>query len=350
MFKAIHTLDDQEIIILDPEWEDVNKLNELRGLDRRDLLVCQECRQPVRVRAGEDRQWHFAHKHRQNCTYQSESAALLRARAALYRWLIEKFGANNVELEKKIGGKDVPRPVDCWVQGEKSAIAFWISDAGMKPQIREVLQRRFQQLKVNVQWLFTTSMLREQEEPGRVTLSTTERELMIATRYDAIYEPRRGRGRSLHYLDGSSATLITFRGLYLVHSPHTFEGHKITDSLRDIQLLRQSGGLVHPGEHEVWEAYRAEMEARESQPGQLPRYEPAAPQPPPPIVVPSPPVFTESAYRPPKLSTWSEDASSERAIKVGTCIFCGQETTDYWFYDGKTKTCRCRPCRAKGRE
>ena len=56
MFKAIHTLDDQEIIILDPEWEDVNKLNELRGLDRRDLLVCQECRQPVRVRAGEDRQ------------------------------------------------------------------------------------------------------------------------------------------------------------------------------------------------------------------------------------------------------------------------------------------------------
>jgi len=119
MFKAVHTPDNQEIIILDPEWEDVNKLNELRGLDRRDLFVCQECRQPVRVRAGEDRQWHFAHKHRQNCTYQSESAALLRARATLYRWLVEKFGANNVELEKKIDGKDVPRPVDCWVQGEK---------------------------------------------------------------------------------------------------------------------------------------------------------------------------------------------------------------------------------------
>src|SRR4051794_25613367 len=99
-------------------------------------------------------------------------------------------------------------------------------------------------------------MLREQEEPGHVTLTTTERDLMTASRYDAIYEPRRGRGRSLHYLDGSSATLISFRGLHLVHSPHPFAGHKITHSLRDMQILRQSGGFVHPDEHALITAYR----------------------------------------------------------------------------------------------
>lgn len=31
------------------------------------------------------------------------------------------------------------------------------------------------------------------------------------------------------------------------------------------------------------------------------------------------------------------------------CIFCGQKTTDYWSFDGKTKTCKCRPCYRQGK-
>ena len=182
MFKAIHTRDNQEIIILDPAWEDATQLNVLRDQDHRDLLICQECRQPVRVRAGEERQWHFAHKQRQNCIYQSESATLLYARATLYRWLVEKFGADQVALEQKMEDLDFPRPIDVWVRGEKGSIAYWIIDTGIKTDIREVLRQRFQQLGVHIQWVFTTSMLREQEEPGRVTLTTTERDLMTASR------------------------------------------------------------------------------------------------------------------------------------------------------------------------
>ncbi|MCB0032624.1 MAG: hypothetical protein KDE51_01280 [Anaerolineales bacterium] len=30
--------------------------------------------------------------------------------------------------------------------------------------------------------------------------------------------------------------------------------------------------------------------------------------------------------------------------KEAKCEFCGQMTTDYWFFDGKTQTCRCRAC------
>lgn len=344
MFKAIHTPDNQEIIILDAEWEDVKHLNELRALDRRDLLVCQECRQPVRVRAGDARQWHFAHKQRQNCTYQSESAALLHARATLYRRLVEKFGADHVELEKKVDGGDMPRPVDCWVHGEKGIIAYWISDGGIKPQVREALQERFEQLKIPVQWLFTASTLREQEESGRVTLTTTERELMTPTRYDALYEPRRGRGRTLHYLDGINATLITLRGLHLVHATHTFEGSKIVSPLREVQILRQSGGFVHPGEHEVWEAYDADQKAKGAQTPQILHAEPM-------VSARSPlasfPLSVESSHR--RRFHEREDDIPPAPLKVGTCVFCGQETTDFWFYNGATRECKCRACQRAGR-
>lgn len=345
MFKAVHTPDNREIIILDREWEEPNKLAELRGLDRRDLLVCQECRQPVRVRAGEDRQWHFAHKQRQNCTYQSESATLLWARAALYRRLVEKFGAVHVELEKQIDSDDVPRPVDCWVHGEKGIIAYWINDGGIKPQVREALQERFKQLSIHVQWLFTASTLREQEESGRVTLTTTERELMTPTRYDAIYEPRRGRGRTLHYLDGRSVTLITLRALHLVHATHTFECCKIISPLSEVQILRQSGGLVHPGEHELWEEYDAYQKAKEAQAPQIPHSEPMVSALPP---LTSFPVSIGSSHRRHRFHE-GEDDLPPAPQKVGTCIFCSKETTDYWFYNGATKQCKCRACQRAGR-
>jgi hypothetical protein len=36
-------------------------------------------------------------------------------------------------------------------------------------------------------------------------------------------------------------------------------------------------------------------------------------------------------------------------VEEGKCIFCGQKTTDYWSFDGKTKTCKCRPCYRQGK-
>lgn len=32
------------------------------------------------------------------------------------------------------------------------------------------------------------------------------------------------------------------------------------------------------------------------------------------------------------------------------CIYCGKLTTNYWYYDGKTNTCKCRDCTAAKRE
>ncbi len=125
MFKAVNTLDNNYIVILDPQW--LGAIRELRRLDAQDLLVCQQCRQPVRVRAGHVRRWHFAHKHLANCPYGNESPELLRTRAALYEWLMSKY-PERVTIEKRVESEHILRPVDCWVETEAGIISYWIID------------------------------------------------------------------------------------------------------------------------------------------------------------------------------------------------------------------------------
>jgi competence CoiA-like predicted nuclease len=127
MFKALNRQSGKEVIILDPEWEE--RVDHLRSLDRKDLLVCQHCKQPARVRAGKIRRWHFAHKHLKDCPLQHESSTLLVARAILYKWLASKFEASAVTLEKELDQDFLPRPVDCWVEARKKRFAYWIVES-----------------------------------------------------------------------------------------------------------------------------------------------------------------------------------------------------------------------------
>jgi hypothetical protein len=105
MYKALNLATQQDIIILSPAW--TGRLPALRALDRQDLLVCPACRRPVRVRAGRTRRRHFAHKHLENCPYQSASPLLLEARAVLYEWLLAQFGRAERRSGAPAGG---PRP------------------------------------------------------------------------------------------------------------------------------------------------------------------------------------------------------------------------------------------------
>lgn len=50
MFKSINKDTGRPVVILDPQWD--SQLDVLRSLADQNVLVCQECNQPVRVRAG----------------------------------------------------------------------------------------------------------------------------------------------------------------------------------------------------------------------------------------------------------------------------------------------------------
>ena len=153
MFKALHTTTGEEIIILEPRWR--RQIEFLRSLDTQDDLVCQGCLQPVRVRAGDVKRWHFAHKHLQNCPYESESPILLQARAVLYEWLVGQLGEDVVTLEKQSA---LPRPVDCWVNSAAGAIGYWIIDTRMPPDERQSLAAGMARICPNPVWVFTTSL------------------------------------------------------------------------------------------------------------------------------------------------------------------------------------------------
>lgn len=337
MYKAINARDGASIVILDPQW--AGAIDYLRALDAQDVLVCQRCRQPMRVRAGVVRRWHFAHKHLLNCPYGYESPALLEARAVLYEWLVGKLG-DQVSIEKILDDLDFSHPIDCWVETPSGSIAYWIIDAAIKPDARDSLLQGFGQLKVTVNWVFTASMLREDEAaPGNVHLTTTEREFMHRTVYDQAVHG--DWGKSLHYLDADARALITYRGLQLIHPPQLFRGRKESHELAAVQLLPKTGELVHPGEQERLDQFLQEQPELEKR-----RQEQVA-----------------SAQR--LRQRWlsgtgqAETAIPGRAARredmdrvqesavyqvEAICEFCGEKTSDWWYLDPKTHLCKCRAC------
>ncbi len=333
MYKAVNNQTSDEIVILDDKWRDQVAL--LRSLDRQDILVCQGCQQPVRVRAGPIRRWHFAHKHLQNCLYGHESPALLDARAVLYRWLVSKFG-ETVRLEEDTGSQYLPRPVDCWVNRDGVDFAYWIIHSGMKAETRNEIKTGFKQLKVSVNWIFTIEMLREvKSTPGVINLSTTGRKFIQLSEYDTSTAGYRYTGRgSLHYLDPSNGTLTTFRSLHNIHAPHLFAGKKMSAEISQVLVSPKTGEIVYPGEYERLQRCKQEKtQAAGKVTTTLKRYNEEMGR--------SSKQNDEDVTRQDELSYWEETEA--------TCVFCGNKTKDYWYLNRANGMCKCRDCYRLGK-
>ncbi len=294
MFKAIDRRNDAEIILADDITEE--DIPGLRLLDRQDILICQGCRQPVRVRAGDIRIWHFAHKNRELCPYGTESYAVLKARRVLYKRLKLEFG-DRVTVEKRIEGIDLPHPVDCWVAEESGCIAYWILDAGIQKRRRDDLIDALAQASAeDPNWIFTREMLKQDEKrPNRIYLTVTERCLQKETAFDKEIHARECViGKSLHYLDYDSEELITYRSLYQVHTPNGFQGRRYQSKLADVEVFHARGRFAHRGEKDRTRDVLARIE--------------------------------------------------EVQGPEGICIKCGVRTRDYAWFDAKTKACKCVYC------
>ena len=348
MYKSVDIRDSSEVIILDPKWS--QDIENLRALDRQNLLACQGCGEAVRVRAGEERRYHFAHKHRLNCTYVDESAALHNARAVLYQWLICKFG-NSVTIEKKIDGEDFFRPIDCWVEKDSQVFAYWICDAGLKSEKREQIKNGFSKLGVIAHFIFVLDMLRNDKDyPDRIHLTTTEREFMHRSDYDEIYKS----GNSLHFLDSDNLRMLTFRGLHMVHQPQVYSGSCLVNDLSQILVSPKTGELVHPGEYEHLKQYRekqADLENRRREERALLEKNRRDAEEKRNIILST---RSKSDVLPTKITTvpYAIERENPRIYpqqKEGVCILCRRITTDWWSHDGKTGECKCNDCLRQGK-
>ncbi len=342
MYKAYNQETKQDVILLDPSW--IGRLDDLRTLDKRDALVCPGCLQPVRIRAGRTRRRHFAHKHLQNCPFEQASPELLAARAGLYGWLVAQFGSGKVSLEKALPQSALSRPIDCWVEHGGRPFVYWIITHRLAPDLRERLKQGLPRSDYRVSWVFHAGMLRTQKyHANRLHLTTTEREFIQLSAYDEPHQERCAEpAGSLHYLDPERESLSTYRGLCKVHPPQLYRGHPVRSRLDDLMASPDSGAFVHRGEdqfvihHRQEQAERkivvermqatlrqaaAALQPREDQrPGtKFPGQTPHQPQP----ELPLP--------------------------ELGRCVFCGQQTSDWWYFNRATGECKCRACYRAGR-
>lgn len=340
MFRSLHAETRQPIIILDAIWMD--DIGRLRELGRTDRLVCPGCDEPVRVRAGEVRRWHFAHKHRQNCPLSRESAAVARAKALLYPWLRSKY-KESLTFEKDDGDTDLPRPVDFYVPTGSGDVVYWIVDKTIRPDERHSLRTKLERVGSHVNWLFTEGMLAEGDEDGTLDLTTTERELRSAGRYDKPYA-----GSSLHYVLGEPARIRTYRDLQVIHKPQRYRGGVFEHPIGDMLVLGSTGEVVHPGDHERLQQYyerikRQRSEARHaSARGALGERRSTSSN--------EPDTRGDQVFQ-----SWSHGYSTRHRAKKPRlsrtghprtiiCKHCGTETTRWTVRDGQTGYGECRDC------
>jgi hypothetical protein len=333
MYKVLHQPSGQEITILDPRWRE--QIDYLRTLDKRDVLVCTGCKQPVRVRAGKVKRWHFAHKHLQNCPFERESPTLLKTRAVLYNWLVNKFGPDAVTIEKRLHPPVFPRHVDCWVEKGGLAFAYWIFDRRLPPDERDNLKSGFGNTDVRVNWVFVTDLMRVDQEfmQDRLHLTTTERAFMQESAFDQAWQTHfEYLGMSLHYLDADQENLITYRNLSVIHMPQLYAGTRLEHSLAELLASTSTGEFIHPGEVQQLQQRRQEIERQEQQAEQRLRK--------------AREFFGQKPQSKSASSVVEKQTPRTQPFeRAGICRICGTETADWVTYYGPTKECICRDCK-----
>jgi len=247
MFKAIDKKEQKEIIIIDDRWNK-HSIEELRSCAQNNQLICPECRQPVLVKAGEIKQWHFAHRDTGSCPLTNESQSVLKGRCILYRWLSQKY-PGKVSLEKSISDIDLPRPLDCYIETDiKKRFAYWILESGFRShgKIKEQLIGK----DVYFQMVFLANMIRKgPEELSTLVLTPTERSFAYRSEYNQLYSET--KDAALTYLDLTNQYLHTFRGLFIVHKPQIFSYKKrLSEQLDKVLISPKNGEFVYPGEYE----------------------------------------------------------------------------------------------------
>jgi hypothetical protein len=354
MFKCVHLPTGETILILEEAWR--ARIGELRRFDRQDLLVCQGCQQPVRVRAGRHRRWHFAHKHLQNCRFDQVSPAVLHARERLYTWLAKLLPTGRIDVEAFYPELNLPRPFDMVVEDGDKRFAYWIFENRLHPDLRQQITQAFEQASavnsLQVHPIFLISLLRRDEKhPGRFFLSTTERAFAQTTPFDLLEQPLdRVAGKTLVYLDPDPDRVAILRDLHCIHTPQVFAGRESGLPLAEAVILLESGAIAASSEPDRLRDFQNRQKRRAAKMGQsqqslgrvLQRILPQAAGPSGGDLARDVLEAGPGAARP--LRPTVDSFLRERVV----CQFCQQETEDWWYLDKKTGLCKCRDCLRKG--
>ncbi len=219
MFRAIDSLTGDSVVSLDSRW-DVD-VDPLRKRCQKDKVLCPECKQAVRLRAGRIRRRHFAHQSRSDCPLSFESPEVLAARAMLYRFLQVAFG-DQVSIEEPISDGSNER-ADCVVTLETGKAAYFIVPRQITRE-RDAFIKRREKAYRHIHWVLMPRLLKK--APGKdkeFLLSTTPRDLTARAGAENLYPAgHHTKLGSLYYLYAKHERLVVLRGLRCVHEPNVF--------------------------------------------------------------------------------------------------------------------------------
>ncbi len=262
MLKGIDTRTGEFVISIDPQWK--TDVDPLRESCRREAILCPECKQPVTLRAGDERIWHFAHRADSGCPLKSESAAVLYAKEMLYKLLQERFG-NRVSLEEIIPGATDAERADCVVSLDTGKIAYCIVEKQLRNHDDFMAMRK--KAYTSVQWIILPQLLKTaHDNPQQFLLSATARDLAARDGVDRVYASYRSKNiGSLCCADAERGLFIIARGLRLCHPPNVFEPAAILE-IPSAQAIvdDRSGQLLFPDEAPRLKEWQREFEKREA--------------------------------------------------------------------------------------
>ena len=326
MFKAIDINGQKEIIIIDDQWNK-DSIEELRYRGQNNQLKCPVCDQPVLVKAGEVKQWHFAHRDTGSCPLRNESESVLRGRIILYRWLSKKY-PGKVSLEKAISDVDLPRPLDCYIETDtEKKFAYWILESGFRSHGK--IKKQFIWHDIHIQMIFLSNMIRKgPDDQFSLVLTPTERSFAYRSEYNQLYHST--NDSALTYLDLTTQYLHTFRGLFLIHKPKFFAYKtKLSEPIENVLISPKNGEFVYPGEYEKLKSLR-NMSLKSSENKTTKKNK----------------SYQRSIKK--KKNYHHESISNDNHLdyltKTYPCKKCGKQTDEWVTLDLSTNTCVCRNC------
>ncbi|MCA0989979.1 competence protein CoiA [Pseudalkalibacillus hwajinpoensis] len=132
------------------------RLDELIQLRRSTSYFCPGCRQPVVMKLGEKRTWHFAHYGAHTCEtqWERESNEHLTGKLQLYEWLKKDY--SNVEVEYFLT-KTNQRP-DLFLPHSQTAIEYQCSSIDDKLLTKRTLS--YESANIHVQWILSAKRLK----------------------------------------------------------------------------------------------------------------------------------------------------------------------------------------------
>ncbi len=244
MFEAVHARTGESYFIQDL---DEGQVETLRAIGHNAELICPRSKEPLWVKAGELREWHFAHRLGSQCPCIRDPLKVKSARAQLGSWLYAKRrlpGKEGVQYDpaRPVGGSLPDHTLLLWSDPKKGSVAFWVQLGPFKTDLLRKLRLAASQQGWNLVFVLLSEPSLQMDrtlKPSRLERSLLDMNNPPAPRRSLRpweTPPPRLLAGSLHYLDTEKKEITSLRQLERLASRPVLRCNILASPLASVRL------------------------------------------------------------------------------------------------------------------